>query len=175
EDAGVEQLVLELVPRAPAVRLDEVPIREFPLRVLVEELHVRVRRRAVDVEVVLLDVLAVIALVVGEPEHALLEKGIPFVPQRQREAQALRVVADAPEAILAPAVGAGPRLVVGEMPPRVPVVAVILADGAPLAFAEVGPPLLPGDAALARVVQPGLFVDVDDGGSRHGERLETVA
>ena len=57
------------------------------LRVLVEVLHVRVRRRAVEVEVVLLDVLAVIPLAVGQAEQPLLEDRILPVPQRQGEAQ----------------------------------------------------------------------------------------
>jgi hypothetical protein len=46
-------------------------------------------RRAVEVEVVLLDVLAVIALAVGEAEQALLEDRILAVPQGQGEAEPL--------------------------------------------------------------------------------------
>jgi len=44
-----------------------------------------VRRRAVEVEVVLLDVLAVVALVAGDAEQALLEDGVAAVPEGQRE------------------------------------------------------------------------------------------
>ena len=145
------------------VGLDQVPVGILPLRVLVQILHVRVRRRAVDVEVVLLDVLAVVALAVGQPEQALLQDGVPLVPQRQREAQPLLVVADSPQAVLAPAVGARARLVVREVVPGVAVVAVVLADRAPLALAEVRSPLLPGDLRLARLVQPLLLGDVDQG------------
>jgi hypothetical protein len=61
--------------------------------------------RAVDVEVVLLDVLSVIALAVRQPEQPLLEDGIPLVPQGQREAETLLVIADASQAVLAPPVG----------------------------------------------------------------------
>ena len=66
----------------------------------------------VEVEVVLLHVLAVVALAVGQAEQPLLEDRILAVPQRQREAEQLLVVADAGEAVLAPAVGARARLVV---------------------------------------------------------------
>ena len=62
EDAGVEEFILHLVPGATTVRLHQVGVGEGRLRVLVEVLHVRVGRRAVEVEVVFLDVLAVIAL-----------------------------------------------------------------------------------------------------------------
>ena len=98
----------------------------------------------VEVEVVLLDVLAVVALAVGQPEQPLLEDRVLAVPQRQREAQPLLVVGDAGEPVLAPAVGARARLVVAEVVPGVAVVAVVLAHGAPLALGEVRPPLPPG-------------------------------
>src|SRR4051812_120803 len=48
----------------------------------------------------------------------------------------------------------------GEIVPGIPVVAVVLADCAPLAFAQVGSPFLPGDVRLARVVQPLLLGDI---------------
>ena len=88
------------------------------LRILVEALHVRVARDVVEVEVVLLHVLAVIALVAGEAEQPLLEDRVRAVPQREREAQPLPVVADAGDAVLAPAVGARSRVVVREVFPR---------------------------------------------------------
>ena len=162
EDPRVEELVLELLLRAPPVRLDEVPVGELALRVLVEVLHVRVGRRRVDVEVVLLDVLAVVPLAVGEAERALLEDGVPLVPEGEGEAQALLVVGDPAEAVLAPPVGPGAGLVVGEVVPGVAVLAVVLADRAPLPLAEVRAPLLPGDPRLAGLVQPLLLGRVHD-------------
>ena len=94
EDAGVEQLVLRS-PRATArvAGAHEIVVGERRLRVLVELLHVRVGRRRVEVEVVLLDVLAVVALAVGQPEQPLLEDRVAAVPERQREAEPLLVVA----------------------------------------------------------------------------------
>ena len=83
EDAGVEELILHLVPGAPAVRLHQVGVGKGRLRVLVEVLHVRVGRRAVEVEVVLLHILAVVALAVGQPEEPLLEDRVLAVPQGQ--------------------------------------------------------------------------------------------
>ena len=157
EYAGIEQFVLELFPRPSPVGLDQVPVGILALRVLVEVLHVRVRRRAVEVEVVLLDVLAVIRFVVGEPEHALLQDRVALVPQRQRKAQTLLVVAEAAEPVLAPLVGARARLVMREVVPGVAVVAVVLADRAPLPFAQIRPPFLPWDLRLSRVVQALLF------------------
>jgi hypothetical protein len=86
EDAWIKQLVLELFPRASPVRFDQVPVWILPLRVLVEILHVRVGGRAVEVEVVLLDILAVVPLAVREPEQVLFQDRVPLVPQRQRKA-----------------------------------------------------------------------------------------
>ena len=106
EDAGVEQLVFELVPAAAATGLNKIAVRVLRLRVLVEVLHVRVGRRAVEVEVVFLDVLAVVAFAVGQAEQPLLQDGVLAVPQGQREAEPLPVVGEACQAVLAPAVGA---------------------------------------------------------------------
>ena len=144
EDAGVEEFILHLVPGAPSVRLHQIGIGIGRLGILVEVLHVRVGRRAVEVEVVLLHVLAVVPLAVGEPEEPLLEDGILAVPQGQREAEALLVIGDAGDAVLAPAVGAGAGMIVGEEIPGIAVFAVVLAHRSPLPLAEVGPPLLPG-------------------------------
>ena len=162
EDAGIEQLVLELLARPAPVGLDQVPVGKLALRVLVQVLHVRVRGRAIEVEVVLLHILAVVALAVGEPEQALLEDRVALVPQRQREAQQLPVVAQSAEPVLAPPVGARTRLVVGEVVPGVAVLAVVLADRAPLPLAEIRSPFLPRDLRLARLVQTRLFRHIHD-------------
>ena len=157
EDARVEQLVLELVPAPAPAGLDQVGVGERRLRVLVEVLHVRVGRRAVEVEVVLLDVLAVIALAVGQAEEALLEDRVLAVPQGQGEAKPLLVVGDAGQAVLPPAVGARAGLVVGEVVPGVAALAVVLAHRAPLALAEVGPPRLPGYGSLPSLFEAKVF------------------
>ena len=108
----------------------------------------------VEVEVVLLDVLAVVALAVGQAEEPLLEDRILAVPQRQREAEPLLVVGDAGQPVLAPAVGARAGLVVAEVVPGVARLAVVLAHRAPLPLAEVRSPLPPGHSLLARRRQP---------------------
>ena len=52
------------------------------------------RGGAVQVEGVFHDILAVVALAVGEPEEALLEDGIFAVPQGRGETEALLVVGE---------------------------------------------------------------------------------
>jgi hypothetical protein len=139
EDAGVEQLILELFSRTPAVADHQIFVGVLRLGVLVEILHVRVGRRRVEVVVVLLDVLAVVALGVGESEEALLQDRVGAVPQRQREAEPTVVVGESREAVLAPPIGARARLIMAEVGPGVAVLAVVLADGAPLSLAEIRP------------------------------------
>jgi hypothetical protein len=85
---------------APA-GLAEIPVGELPRGVLVEVLHVGVGGSRVDVEVVLLDVLAVIRLAVRESEQAFLQDRIALVPEREREAEPLAIVRDAVKAGLA--------------------------------------------------------------------------
>jgi hypothetical protein len=105
------------VPAAAAVLLDQLFVRELGERVFVERLHVGMRRRAVEVVVQLLHVLAVVALVAREPEEPLLEDGVLAVPQRERQAQPSLAVAEAQQAVLAPAVGAAARVVVRQVLP----------------------------------------------------------
>ena len=97
----------------------------------------------IRVEVVLLDVLATVALVPGETEGSLFQDGIATVPQGNGEAQALPLVADLSQPILAPAIRARTSLVVVEVLPRGAVSAVGLSDGAPRALAQVGAPSAP--------------------------------
>ena len=115
------------------------------------------RRRAVEVEVALLDVLAVVALGAGEAEEPLLQDRIAPVPQREREADVLVAIADAGEAVLVPAVGARAGVIVRKVVPGVAVGAVVLAHRAPGALAEVRPPALPVSTTLRGLVQAAGF------------------
>src|SRR5215813_7654195 len=118
-------------------------IRIFDLRILIKASHVRMRGRGVEVVVVFLDVLAVISFVAGQAEQALLENRIAPVPQRQRKAQPLVIIGDAAQPVLAPAIGARPRMIVRKILPGFAGRTVVLADGAPLALAEVRSPSAP--------------------------------
>ncbi len=167
KDARVEQLELGHVAPAARVLVGQARIRERRLWILVEPLHVGVGRRAVEVEVVLLDVLAVIALGAGQAEQAFLEDRVASVPQRDGEADDLVTVADAREPVLVPAVRPGAGVLVREVVPGVAVGAVVLAHGAPRALAEVRSPALPVRVALGRVAEPSGFGAHDRGSARH--------
>jgi hypothetical protein len=65
-----------------------------------------VGRSAVEVEVVLLHVFAVVALAVGQAEEALLEDRVLPVPEGDREAELLLVVGEPGQTVFPPAVGA---------------------------------------------------------------------
>ena len=62
EHAGVEQLVLEVLPAAARVLLDQVLVRERGLRVVVAPAQQGVAGQPVEIPPVLLDVLTVVAL-----------------------------------------------------------------------------------------------------------------
>jgi hypothetical protein len=83
EHAGVEQLVLHVELAAPAVFRPQVLIRERGLRVLVPPPVPGMAGEGVQVPPVLLHVLAVIALLAGQPVRALLQDRIAAIPQRQ--------------------------------------------------------------------------------------------
>src|SRR5215475_8759918 len=158
EDAGVEQLVLRPVPIPTRRLLVQTPIGVRALRVLVEVLHVRVRRGVVEVEVALLHVLAVIALDAGDAEEAFLEDRIAAVPERPGEAEALMVVRDAGEAVLPPPVGTRARLIVRKILPRRAGGAVVLAHRPPLSLRQVGSPASPVHGAVRRLLEPPMLL-----------------
>src|SRR6185369_7279965 len=139
EHARVHQLELGTLSPATAVLLHQPGIGERGLRILVQHLQVRVRRRCVEVVVLLLHVLAVVALLVGEPEQPLFEDRISFVPERERKTNALPVIRVAGDAVFAPAIRTTARVVVRKIVPSGAKLAVILTHGAPLALAQVRP------------------------------------
>src|SRR6266702_8767762 len=100
------------------------------------------RRRAVEVKVVFLDVLAVIAFVAGKPEQALFQDRIAAVPQRERKTDLLVAVADACDAVFIPAVRFRPRMIVWQMFPGRAPGTVVFADRATCALADVRSPAL---------------------------------
>jgi hypothetical protein len=68
------------VAAAAPARFDQIAIRVCVLRILVQILHVGVGWRAVEVEIIFFDVLAVIALRIGKTEQALFENWVLAVP-----------------------------------------------------------------------------------------------
>ncbi len=149
EGAEVGELDL-LLGRAGGARVpEELGVGVAALGILVRPAEVARGRRGVLVVVDLLHVLAVVALGAGEPEEALLEDLVLFVPQAEGEAEGLGAIADAGEPVLAPAVGAATGVLVGEVAPGVARRRVVLAHAAPRPFGHVGAPLAPAHDALA--------------------------
>src|SRR6266567_1314867 len=112
-------------------------------------------RRAVDVKVVFLNVLAVVSFAVREAEHAFFEDGVFAIPQGHAEAQQLLVIADSCKTVLAPVIRTGSGLVVGEVVPGISVLAVIFPNRAPLSFAEVRSPFSPRRVSCSRFFNSG--------------------
>ncbi len=154
EDPGVKELELRAAAAAPLVLLDEPAVGILPLGILVEPLHVGVGGRGVEVEVALLHVLPVVALRGHEAEEAFLEDGIALVPEGEGEYQDLVAVTEAGQAVLAPAEGPAPGVVVRERIPGRAVRAVVLADGPPRPLRHVGPPAAPAAMVVVQAGQP---------------------
>src|SRR2546422_5152189 len=140
EGPGVHELELGVTAAAPLVLFDEPRVGNLALGILVETLHIGVGRRGVEVEVIVLDVLAVVPLRAGEAENPLLENRVLLVPEREREAEPLVIVRDPEETVLSPAIGAGPRVVMREVVPRRPVGGEVLTARPPLPLRQGGSP-----------------------------------
>jgi hypothetical protein len=154
--AGVEQLVFAIEAGSVSIGGDQSLVGKFGLRIFVKIPHVRMRRRRIEIVVILFDVFAVIPFFVGQAEEPLFENGVAPVPQGDGETESLFGVGDSRQAVFAATVRPGARLIVAEMPPRVAGIAVILANRAPLAFAQVRPPFAPRNPC-PRIVESLMF------------------
>ncbi len=157
EDTRVEKFILHLVAVAASVGLQQIGVGIGRLRIFVQKLHVRVRRRAVEVEVILFDVLAVVAFAVGQSKQPLFENRIPAVPEGQGKAKLLLVVGNACQTILAPAIRPRTGMIVGEKIPGITILAIVLANRPPLAFAEVRAPFFPGGVLFFGLLKSLVF------------------
>ena len=174
EDTCVEQLVLRVLLTPSSVLLHESGVGELCLWVVVAPAVPGVTRRSVEVPPVLLGVLAVVALVSGQAEDALLEDGVTAVPEGQAQAQLPLHVREAGQPILAPAVGSRSGLVVREVLPGGAARAVILADGAPLALAEIRAPQVPVTGLSKPVLQTSERLDTPALRVLHGRGAQAV-
>jgi hypothetical protein len=154
---------------------DQVGVGKLAVRIFIQELHVRMRWRAIQVEVAFLDVFAVIPLRVGQAEQPFLQNGIASVPQRHREAEKLTMVGDAGNPVFAPSIRARSRLIVREVVPGIAVGTIVFANRAPLPLAQVRSPFFPRHVVRACLPQSGLFSVVQYLHSRTvapGQRVE---
>src|SRR5215469_10728634 len=136
--------MFQLSPRTSTVCLNEIPIGEFLLRILIEVPHIRVRGRAIEVKVIFLYILTVISFAIGQSKKPLFEYRVAPVPNSDGKTQLLLVVAYPGEAVFSPPVGTGASLVMSEILPGVTVSTVIFANRPPLSFAQVGPHFFQG-------------------------------
>jgi len=150
----VDQLVFGFQLAPARVLGDQVGVGEFPLRVVVSPGVPRMGRGAVQVPPVFLDVLSVVALWPGQPEHPLLQNRIDAIPHTERQAPVLRLVAEPGHAVFVPPVHPGPGMLVRKERPCVTVGAVVLAHGAPRPFGQVRSPVPPFRCSSAGFGQP---------------------
>ena len=81
EDPCVDEFVLRLLAVAPSILRNQIFTWERSLRVVVAPLHPARRRRCVEVPPTFLDILAVVALRVGEPKGPFLQGRVVPVPE----------------------------------------------------------------------------------------------
>src|SRR5262245_19214989 len=143
EDPRIHELKFRIEPRASPVLINQPLIRKFGLRILVQGLHVGMRRRVVEVEVAFLYVFAVIAFWATQSKEPFFQKRIQAIPHSHSKADQLMPVAQSRNAILAPAIGARSRLIVCEVSPSIASRTVVFTNRAPRALTEVGSPALP--------------------------------
>ena len=104
EHIRVQNLKFRNIAAAVDILPDKLLVRIPLLWVLVQEFHIGVCRRRIKVIVDFFHVFAVIPLVSGHAKQTLLEDRILLIPQRDGEAQALAIIRDACNTVLAPSI-----------------------------------------------------------------------
>src|SRR5689334_12673973 len=92
KNARVDEFVFEFLATARAICCNNLVVRESSLRILVKILHVGMRRRAVEVIIILFHIFPVVAFAVGQTKQTLLKNGIFSIPKRQCEAEPLLII-----------------------------------------------------------------------------------
>ena len=153
----IKQFVLADILAATLVRAEQVLIRERRLRILVDHSGVGMGGQVVGVEPVVLDVLTVVALLVGQPIGPFLEELVVAVPQRDTHADDLVAVAPAGQTVLVPPIRAASGMFEREVRPRIAVGAVVLTDRAPSPLTQVGAPPPPIRGPCPDLIEAILF------------------
>ncbi len=87
EHTRVEQLEFHFGASASCVAFDDLIVGICILRVFVQILKIGMGRRRIEIEVVFLDIFAMIAFAVGKSEQTLLEDRVLAVPKGERKAK----------------------------------------------------------------------------------------
>src|ERR1019366_3836122 len=115
------------------------------------------RGRRIQMEIIFLNIFAVVSFVTCQSEKPLLQNRIPPIPECHRKTNPLQNVANSSDAVFAPSVGARTRGMVWKIFPRRAIWTVIFADRSPLSSAQIRSPALPVDFAQVRFFQPLIF------------------
>jgi hypothetical protein len=133
--------------------VEQLLVGKSGLRIFVEHPRIGAGGSSVEIIVKLFDVFAVVALRIGQAEEALFENGVLAIPQRDAEAEVFFLIAKTGEAVFSPTIGATASVFVRKVIPRRAVGAVVFADRAPLALAQVSAPATPEFDLAGSVVE----------------------
>ncbi|GAA2802551.1 hypothetical protein GCM10010533_46380 [Mycolicibacterium pallens] len=132
--------------------MQQIVVGESGLRVLVDHGRIGVRGQVVGVKPVILDVLAVVALLVGHPVGPFLEDAVVPIPQGHAEADGLLVIAPTRQTVVAPPVGPAARMVERKVCPGIAIGAVVLSDRTPGTLTQIRSPTPPGRGLVEAVL-----------------------
>jgi len=103
---SVQNLKLVNIPTSVLVLAYKLVVRECLLRILVQEFHVRVGGRGIEIPIKFLDVFTMISLVARYAEQTFFQNVVLTVPEGQGEAKALMIVRYSGDSILTPSISA---------------------------------------------------------------------
>jgi hypothetical protein len=155
EKAQVPQFDFRIALGTAGIHRHQLVVGKRALRITVKHPHIGMGGSIVDVEINFLHVFAVRPLRSRHAKEPLLQDGVPPVPKRKGQTEPLLEIANSTDAILAPAIGARPSVIVREIIPGIAVGAVIFPHRSPGALRQIRPPQMP---ALVLVILSEAFL-----------------
>src|SRR5271165_1564606 len=163
EMSGIQQFELRRVSPSLGVLVQQPLVRVFPLSVLVQHAQITVRWRGIEIEVLLLYVLAMVSLVPRQSKEPFFEDSVFAIPHRQRKTDHLVAVADPPDSVFTPAIRSAVRMFKRKKLPGAASRAIVFPHRSPLPFRKIRPPALPVFLAQTRLFQSVIFDSLESG------------
>ena len=143
KDTRINQLEFRLITPTPAVLLEQALIGKTLLRILVKPPHEAMGGGIGEMVIVIFNIFAVVPLFISQTKRPLFQNGVLAIPKGKRKAKTTLVIANAQQAIFAPAINTRVRMIVGERSPGIAISRIVFTHSAPLALWQIAAPTPP--------------------------------
>ena len=155
--SGIHNFKFRIVFSPDPVFLNQLFVREFILRILVQHFHIAVRWGRVKMIVKFFYILSMVALMAGQPKKSFFDHGVFSIPKSPGYTKFLFIIRNSSNSLFSPAIGLAFGLIMSDIVPGGSIGTIILSYCTPLTIGEVRTPLLPMFLPLPVFLKPLFF------------------